>query len=314
MVQVNVQVNNHICHPCRGAWKGVQVHAKKAAWTVGDSESLGYAVKAAKSVMDIAIPVLRELSASVKVIAGLADLTGHLSGFGAFLGSLKVVQRGKEWIDPSTRRQLFADGWEAVASRVALTVGQAMDTVKYLESVSLFNLGQVSSYQVGNVPVYNLVKDSIFIFACSLGAVGDRRKINAADVKKEKWEKMADSDDDALRAYYQNKLDSASEAELEAKADRWEKRIDNVQHLRDYKKTKYSHEKTKGWVSMAANISKVAIITLGLAAVALGVQGVLTVGLVLAGVSFTVNAIGLGKKLFNQFHDPVPAQRMLVNA
>lgn len=266
-------------------------------------------------------------------------LGGRFQAFKDVTDSTKLIARFNEWFVPKaeTGKPACEDwksakkGWKTakVASRVSLTFGHTLSLVGFLKSVELIDWAKVFAVKVGNLPVFKLVKDVAIILSAVFSIIhvipklfslykGEvvKGSVDHATKKVRIWN--AKDLNDAAKTQkitdYQEKL---ARANVDPKKRvEWQDRLDLLRSDRSvdtdlYKQHKVKRwekkhearkiEKTKSWISIAADVAKIAVI--GLASVLLGMGYVTGLPVLLIGLS--TNLILYSKYLYEQYHPAI---------
>lgn len=184
-------------------------------------------------------------------------------------------------------------------SRDFLMVGHIMDSIMLVRNMGFLELGKLAGNAVGNLTYFSLFHDGAIVMSAlySLKAIyashgtNNRRieQLNHSEEKKLKWQRIkAELEDEAsvedtgnqLKIEWENKLQFSdvqsvrnrieyklgmlNEGRLnelvDVKIERWDARIDNTRVWSQFERATAGLESIKTWISVAADLSKIAII------------------------------------------------------
>jgi hypothetical protein len=315
-------------------FRNMQAFGVKTAKVIGacaaSTDALGRVVKVLIPGVEFTSKALRSVSGTAGVRSGLGLLRDQLKGTDAVIKATNIAERGKEWVDDGSRKGILKSTPKTI-SRISLTVSSVLDTVLFVDKVSTGFFSRAALSIGGKLPFLEVVKNGFVMIASIFGIChasrelkGAQKKIDIGSQRKIKWErrKAALGDENQLREEFQSKLTAREAANASSEDDCNQKKIDHLnkyitavnngktEQLLDHKISKYSARldngkivRKKSWLSIAADISKLAMITLGMLSVALsGVFPWLTLpkaALILSGLGFISYSISLGKCLFD---------------
>lgn len=196
-----------------------------AAPTVGDQtihaighianhkDTLNKTVKVTIPAVEIVINILGLIPGADVVKAGFGVLKGTLGSAKSFMNATNIVSRGADWADSKKRADIVEKGWVKVASRVALTVAQVLETIGFVDKLSLGFFSQAALCLAGT-QIFVGVKNLFYLGSAVLG-IYDYSKdlikanagINAAAKNKRKWTQIESGNlKFDLKSHYQQKL------------------------------------------------------------------------------------------------------------
>lgn len=198
----------------------------KASEAVGfmasKTDTFNKAVKVIIPALDIALTILGLIPGVNQVAAGLGMLKGRLNDARSVCDATNILERGYEWTHP---KEILSKGWLKTAGRVTLTAAQALETVLFVDKVSIGFLA-MSAFTFGGFALFELAKNLIYVVSASFGiaaSVGDLQEVKASShgasmIKKKYIRKEMELggldtfDLPKIAARYQVKLDKATTA------------------------------------------------------------------------------------------------------
>lgn len=201
--------------------------------------------------------------------------------------------------------------------RITLAVGQVLDTVQFLENVAIINIGAFGSNMVGNLSIITFVKNAFISISATFGIWDASKTINATCKKlstDDKYNKTVEK----LKAW-KNENDVQLNEHLSVKHTKYRSDVTPKQ-LKSYKISKYKKMVSnslspikKGWVAIAADASKLAIVVISSIALMLIVTA--PVALVVVGACGLISAsLSLFKTMYSQFPpNPKVPENKLIN-
>lgn len=189
-------------------------------------------------------------------------LKGEMKIFGEFVGVTNLFSRIKEWTDEKERAKFLKD-WQLTVQKVTLTIATFLDSVKFLETIKLINLGKISCAPV-QLPIFGLVKlsplglvkDSListFLIFSTVEQFGKYKEANAhskkAEIDLQKAAKWKAKGDRLLPLSSGSKKDLDALKKCKIRAKMWHEAF-----------AFHSGTKPKLWITVGNNVSKVALI------------------------------------------------------
>lgn len=254
-------------------------------------------IKVVISIAEVILSGLSFVPGTEAAKAGLGILKGRLNDAKSVINAAGILERPADWV----RNKDLRDGsnWQKTANRVALTAGQSMELVGFVDKVSLGFFSQAALSIGGVLPIFDMVKNvlfgvaAVFSIACSSK---DLKKANGKETTiSAKLVSVRTAESDAITNKY-------------ALTDKSYKNAD-AENIRKYKIEKYETQladikntRTKNWVNIAAEVAKITMIVLGMSVVLLALTfPVLTVPaavLVMSSLGLVANTLGLTKNLY----------------
>ncbi len=292
--------------------------AEVANFLVTNTEALSKVSSVAVAVLNFTGEVLSHfVPGSGATINLLSNLKKGPEAIKVFTSATGIVQRTYEFTD-SVERSKISETWQKLAGRVTLTAAQALDTVSFLNSISVVDIGILGASLIGNLSIFSFVKNALVAVSSIFGIWNSARKIHeekesTASSEVQRWAAISDADvvrhivtttkrDSNVIKYRQNTT---------------------IAELRQYKSEKYTKEVAnspkiikKSWVGIAAETSKLAIIVLSSIALMFVVTSAAAL-LVVGATAVIAASIGLAKTFYDNENygpklDKIPVNRFQV--
>jgi len=161
------------------------------------TDTLKKASNVVLATLDIAMNILGFFPGLEGVKAGFGLLAGRLKDTKSIINVTSLLGRGYEWADSKVRKSILQT-WQKTANRVALTVAQVFETVGFVDKLTVGFFSQPALSIGGTIPIFDIVKNSIYAISSVFGLWGATldlqfadRSIKAANVKKKKWEQRS---------------------------------------------------------------------------------------------------------------------------
>jgi hypothetical protein len=263
---------------------------------VNDTDAFNRASKVAQAIIGFLSTILTEFAPGTgAALDVLAKLRVAPDAAVAITNATCVVQRVHDFTDPTERARITKTPQKLI-SRITLTVGQALDTVRFLDSMDIVNVGPLNASAMGKLSIINLVKNA-FIVISSVFSIWDSaktisaEKASSARAKLQDW--TAKQPADVAQHITDNAAQYGEDVDANAfqayKVEKYTKKVENS-----------NFAIKKAWVSIAADIAKMAIIVLSSVALAFLISNTVS-AVVLAVTALAAASLGLGKTLYSEF-------------
>lgn len=150
--------------------------SKAGAFISSRTDLVGRVAKVGIPVIEVAESVVEGVPCGPGVKVALENLKNRLKTVKDVTGATNVFERGKEWADPVAAGILKS--WQKTTSRACLTVGQALETVNFVDKLA-FGFFTDTSFSLGQVPILGTVGGTLFplalvkdVLICASSAMG----------------------------------------------------------------------------------------------------------------------------------------------
>lgn len=327
---------------------GIQTVVENAKMLVVKTDGLDKINKLALAILN---PILRLLPEGI-VLSKLKVVVVNLNSFKELISGTNVVNRIDDWFGEKKKN---TKPWSnlKIASNIALTIGHVLESIMYLEYLSVLKLGRISADFVARIPTFtslmkiatpiSLFKDAAIAVSATLSLIDSKKKMDAnkeaiesidkkvtkcslKEASFKQFGKQSSNEHDkklleSMLLIYENKFLKWKQKSNDPKASKqMEKYSQYITEALEGKFTlaleKISQKKTHYEViiqdkkidnnkvkwSIAYNIGKIALITLGFFAQYNGYDKCVLGILALAGLGLIHNTIGVIKYLYDEHH------------